>query len=1182
MTHNLSFLRKLPVVDRILLSEKGLCRRARRFVSLIGAMLLVAANASAFSDSLYAPESVLASGKWVKVSVPESGLYTLTASQLKQWGFNDPEKVRVCGYGGKRIDDIMTASSYVDDLPVVPSVTTSAGNIVFYGVGPENWVSSVTGRYVREYNIYTNAGYYFVTEQQPGDTLLVAPEIEKTGRPEANSPATSFWDRIQHEKELVSPGQAGPQLVGEDFRLTPTREFKFSLPDRIDKDETGIWFETSFVAKTFTQSSFLSFTANGKAVPEVNTDRISATTNDEHYHGTEGVTRHTLTDVEGNSLTLRLTHSSTVLVQSAWLNYISVNYQRKLQLDEGGKLMFWSNSGSLSLGNATPTTRIFDVTVPGNVYELDASDLTSDSRRQWTNSHTGWRTYVAFNDNAVLPSPEFVGYVENQNLHGDAAAGVPDMVILCHPSMAAQAQRIARLHIDDEIEPLDVRVVPVDKVYNEFSSGMADASGIRKYFKMLWDKGAADAPEGFESKFRYAILLGRTSYDPRMLTDRVKAFVNFVIPTWMGANMRQSLNDTDGYGTDDFLTMLKDNSGSDKGIDDLCIALGRIPVRNISDATTYIDKLEQYVKSSKKTAWKNSTMFLADDGDAGRHMEQAESFIANMNRISDSPLIVNKVYMDSYVRESDSYPMARQAMFRLLDEGVVWWTFIGHANDHSLTHNSQLTFNDLNNMFYKNVPVFYAATCDFLRWDQNSISGGEIMLFERYGGAISVISATRPVYIYENGLLSNAFGRYLGERDSQGRLITVGEIYRRAKNNILTAAGVHLTNSNRLKYVLMGDPAMRLATPSDIVEFTEIGGKSLDNFRTDPVELSALQTTTVKGVVKTPSGEVRSDFNGVVTVNLYDSEYSTTTNGYPDNNTEGKAITFEQQGGRLSAVSTNVVNGEFEAKITVPIDINDNYRPASITAYAYSTDSNMEASGRTNKLYVYGFDDSVEADVSAPVIESIYLNHASFSDGDVTDASPMLIAKVTDDVAINLSTAGIGHSMSIKLDDNKTFSDVPLYYTPASDGTVGGTILYPFSELQPGNHTLTLRVWDTSANSTTATVNFVVSDRLAPKIYDIYCDASPAHDKANFYLVHDRPDQMATVTVEVFNLLGHRLWSRTQSGVSDMFTSAPVTWDLTDSAGRRVQRGIYLYRASITVDGQTFDTGSRRLAVAAQ
>ncbi|MCH5219466.1 MAG: type IX secretion system sortase PorU [Muribaculaceae bacterium] len=1154
--------------------------RALHPVIIMVVALLTAMTTYAFDESKYASSSVLSSGRWIKISVPESGLYAITPQQLRQWGFSDASQVRVCGYGGARIADLMTEANYIDDLPVIPTLTTAGGNIVFYGVGPEQWSSSITGRFSRTSNIYSSKGYYFVTQVESSDSILSQPEIKKSGTPSATNPATTYWHRLQHEQDLTSPGKAGPQLVGEDFRISPSREFKFDLVDR-DDSGTDVWFETSFVAKTFTQASTISFTVNGNQLAPANTDRISATVNDSHNHGSEVITRRTLSDIEGNALNIKITHSSPVTVRGAWLNYISVNYVRQLKLPTAGFLNFWTNNAALSLSNATASTRVLDVTDPTNIIEVNISEISADASRTWTSSYSGWRTYVAFNDNAALPSPTFEGAVANQNLHDVTPESVPHMVILCHRSMKSQAQRIAALHATDTFEPLQTLVVDIEQVYNEFSSGMADVSGIRKYFKMLWDKGAYEAGDGYSSRFRYAILLGRTTYDSRLVTDEAKAFVSFIIPTWMGGTMRQSLNDTDGYGTDDFMAFLEDNSGSDKGLDNLCIAIGRIPARSVSDAANYIDKLEQYMSSTKKTSWKNNVMFLADDGDDGRHMDQSESFIRNMSSIPDNPLFINKVYLDAYLRESNAYPLAREAMFRHLNDGVVWWSFIGHANDHALTHNDQLTYNDLNNMVYKNIPVFYAATCDFLRWDQNSLSGGEIMFYERNGGAISLISATRPVYIYENGLLSNAFGRQLGARDSQGKLLTVGEIYRRAKNNILTDGGSHLSNPNRLKFVLMGDPAMRLATPSNMVDIAEINNKPLSSHDDDPIELNALQTASVKGYIRTPDGNLYSDFNGVVTITLYDAEFSTTTHGYPDAGTEGRQITFEQQGSRLTAVSTPVTNGEFEVKLTVPTDISDNYRPAAIVAYAYSLTGDDDAVGKTNNLYVYGYDSDAMTDDVPPVIESIYLNHSSFTDGGVTDSSPLLIAKVSDDVAINLSTAGIGHSITAQLDGTSTFTDVSLYYTPVSDGTNGGVINYPLSSLTPGNHTLTLRVWDTSANSATATINFSVDERLAPKIFDIYTDANPAHDKANFYLTHDRPEQMATVSVEVFNMLGHPIWSRTSTGVSDMFTSSPVTWDLTDSAGRRVSRGIYLYRATITVDGETFDTGSRRIAVAA-
>lgn len=83
-------------------------------------LLMTPAVARAFDLSTYTGSSVLSSGNWVKVSVQSSGIYLITNSQLKSWGFNDPSKVRIYGYGGQRMSDRLTIADYTDDLPPVP------------------------------------------------------------------------------------------------------------------------------------------------------------------------------------------------------------------------------------------------------------------------------------------------------------------------------------------------------------------------------------------------------------------------------------------------------------------------------------------------------------------------------------------------------------------------------------------------------------------------------------------------------------------------------------------------------------------------------------------------------------------------------------------------------------------------------------------------------------------------------------------------------------------------------------------------------------------------------------------------------------------------------------------------------------------------------------------------------
>ncbi|MDE6629372.1 MAG: hypothetical protein K2K36_08395, partial [Muribaculaceae bacterium] len=186
--------------------------------------------------------------------------------------------------------------------------------------------------------------------------------------------------------------------------------------------------------------------------------------------------------------------------------------------------------------------------------------------------------------------------------------------------------------------------------------------------------------------------------------------------------------------------------------------------------------------------------------------------------------------------------------------------------------------------------------------------------------------------------------------------------------------------------------------------------------------------------------------------------------------------------------------------------------------------------------------------------------------------------------AINLSTAGVGHQMAVYLDEgSKTFNDVADYFVPVADGRPGGSIAYPMSNLSVGWHQLRLRVWDTAPNSAEAIINFEVAKEIAPVLYDVYTSENPVSTEANFYISHDRPDGNLTVTIEVFDLMGRKVWEATEEGRSDMFTSMPLTWDLRDSGGRRVARGIYLYRATVTDkdSGRQSATASRKLAVRA-
>ncbi len=1119
-------------------------------------MVAVSMSAGAFPTDFYASNSALSTGKWVKIGVEKSGLYMIPVATLRSWGFNDPAKVRIHGYGGRRIGNVMTQDRYIDDLPAVASEATDAG-VVFYAAGPDRWVQSKDGstRFYGELSPYTLMGYYFVTE---ADTD--APKVPLAGVPSAGNPHKVAYGRIHHEMELMQATQAGPLFVGEDFRGVRSQTFKFFTPGLVLTD--SVWMECQFVHRHVGADAYLRFSVDGTALKAVAADKVVATDNSHYRHASYTTCNHLFMPSKKDGFELTIKYEPSRTVNQANLDYLSFNYLRELEMPDAGMMEFWSSRSQLSLGDAAGTARVWDVSDPLNVEQMETGRA-EGGRSQWSVSRGGMRNYVAWRPGAELPQPVFVENVANQDLHGYSEP--VEMVIFATGEYNRHAERIAELHRRDD--SLKVVVVDPVKVYNEFSSGAPDVSGLRKYLKMLYDRGAESG-----TPLRYAMLMGRPTLDQRAISSDSRTPFS-ALPWWVVETAGASMHDNDGYGTDDFIAMLADGSGGNLGFDDLLVAVGRMPLTSQAEGNELVDKLCQYMEKSKKTGWKNHVLVLADNEDNGVHLRQADAMVNNMLASDGQQHVFSKIYIESYVKQNGTYPEARKEMFRELDAGVVWWCFAGHASNHAWTGDGMLTYTDINNMYLRNVPFVLAATCDFLRWDNTEMSGAEIMYKERNGGAIGIISATRPVYISNNAYFLEAFGRNALSRGNDGQRNTAGEIYRLTKNDILNGSGQHVSDSNRLRFVFMGDPAMKLVTPSNIVELTAINGQAVDI--DDQITIPALSNVELTGRVVSPDGSQMTDFDGVVSVDLYDAVQSRVSS--PTDGSTPEA--FDVQGDKLYAGSAKVKGGEFTLKVAMPSLVADNFRPALASMYAYATNSEAEAVGVNREFYVYGFEEPAMPDTVPPEIRSLCLNHAGFKSGDAVNASPMVIAEVADNVGVNLSMSGVGQQITVIVDDTRFFSDVASFYTPASDGSSSGVINYPLENLTEGAHSLKLRVFDTSGNATSQTIEFFVDDSCPPKIFDVYTDTNPASEYANFYIKHDRPDNIVEVGITVYDLLGHPIWTSTGRGMSDMDISSPVTWNLCDMAGHRVNRGIYLYRASITTDNAHYETASRRIAV---
>lgn len=1124
--------------------------RLRVLLAVTMIMVVMPCQIGAFDQSVYAEQSVLSNGRWVKIKVSDTGMHLISTADLNKWGFTDPSRVVIRGYGGEPISDVMSLDNYIDDLPVTDSELTDRG-LVFYARGPMKWSPDGTGSY--DINYYSNEGYYFLTESD----ATIGREMKMSGIPgviDATKCAVSFRDKMFHEKELVSAGATGSTLLGEDFRYTKSQAFNFNLP--VKSDNFDVIY--SFATKTIGSSSSVKLSVNG--VEQSKSDIIPQSANDSHVHYMRKTFEHKNIAIDGGTqrLSVVLTYQSSVAASLARLDRMVVMFERDLSL-LNGKLDFYVDSDGVILSGASEETRVWDVTDIKETTRVDADY--SENKLAWT-ATKGCHHYVAWNPSAVFPSPEYVGEVANQNLHGRE---VPDMVIITKSEWLSQSEQLADLHRNSEDE-LDVMVVTDNDVFNEFSSGTPQINAFRRMLKMYWERGGGTPVQ--DGKLKYVLLMGRGSYDNRAITAEIKAQRQPTLIQWQTID---GSTDNISYTGDDPMAFLLDEAGAQMGSDYYCLAVGRIPVRSASEASLVVDKIRDYMADKNKSDWKNRVVIACDDQDNGVHLTQSEQAYSSMiSTFAGRQYLYNKVYVDAFSIINKVAQGARDRMFRLLNQGVMWWFYIGHANTYSWTGEGLLTEQDIVELSLQHQPMLFAATCDFLKWDDMEQSGGERMFLNKRG-LIAAVSATRPVLIANNITITLAVTRHMFDRDENGRPLAIGDIMRRAKNSVTGS------ETNKLRYVLAGDPALRLVTPKPVAVLDRINGE--DILSSDQITIMARQEVEMEGRIVDSDGKVVNDFTGYIVPTLYDAEYSTTTQAHGGDN--GEESTFEEQGDRLYVGRDSVVDGHFQLDISMPSEIASNFRPAALNIYAVANDG-RDAMGVNRDFYIYGFDETVGADDEPPMIDVFGLNSETFNSGDGVNTTPMVLARVSDNKGINMSSAGVGHQISLVLDGERSFSDVAQYFSVGEDGAVSGSIYYQLPELADGKHSLRLRVWDTSNNMAESTIDFVVEAGQAPTIVDLYADANPAVDRTNFYVKHNRPGANVEITISVYDLLGRPVWTSVTAGKSDMFESMPVTWDLTDNAGRRVGRGIYVYRATISTDGEQYVSASRKLAVAPQ
>lgn len=1111
----------------------------------------------AFSNFDGIRNSVLANGSWFRFYVEKSGIYRISRSFLQQLGMNvnfDPRTLKIYGNGGRMVP-LQNSVPYPGDLQEVAiqvigesdGVFNNDDFILMYAEGLDQW--SEENR--TNLNLYDTKSFYYVTfggENGKRMQLLQEPEGPVTTN------ITTFNDYQFHERDLVNIGRLGRKWFGETFSAQSSQSFQFNLPNLVQTEPISIRIEAAGEAPVPTS---MNVSVNGQNTGTLNFLGVNPNS------GTLFWDVDTTISVNGSeNLTVQLTYNNGGIPSArGFLNYINVRSVRNLR-GFGKQFMFTNNAtasqlgiGEYQLSTANGISQIWEITDRFNPTFIPTNNQASFAFKSQLGSQ---KTFIALDPTDFFtPLRDNTSRVTNQNLMGtifnDATGQFRDIdyLIITPAFLSSEAERLANFHRN--YSELNVKVVTLEQIYPEFSSGKQDIGAIRNFVKYVYKN--ASQPN---RRVRYLNLFGDASYD---FKNRIPNNTN-IVPIFHTIN---SNNLSASQMTDDFFTMMDDNEGvMNSAAHKMDIAVGRMLVSNLQQAREMVNKVIEYHDENSYGRWRNNFTLISDDVDESWEVVIQSQLDQLGNTIGSEIPTVNvfKIHADAFVQEVSSggqrYPRVREEIISAFERGSLVFNYFGHGGEDFLAKErifDRADAQNLNNRY--RYPLFVTVTCEFTRFDNPfRPTAGEFTYWNPRGGAVSLLTTTRRIDVTTGQNINRDFaGNLYGYAPNVEQDISIAEALRISKNQY---------PSQTLMVFYIGDPALKLARPKPSITLTHINGVPVNesNF-----VFNALSPVTLKGEVRNETNtQILSNFNGELAVQIFDKDQQRST--LANDNTTNAAgnlilMNFTTLGETIFRGNASVTNGQFEFNFIVPRDIKIPVGNGRISFYAKRNQLFQEdRSGVNTDILIGGLNTNAAADNLGPRVR-LYMNDETFVNGGITDRNPIFLAFLEDESGIN-TASGIGHDIVAILDGNEAnpyiLND---YYETELDDFTRGKVRFPFRNLEPGLHTITFRAWDVYNNPVTAELQFYVTEENSVVLTNVLNYPNPFVSYTQFWFTHNRPFEPLDVQVQIMTITGKIVKTINQSVTTEGFLSREISWDGRDDFGDRIGKGVYVYRLTV-------------------
>ena len=488
--------------------------------------------------------------------------------------------------------------------------------------------------------------------------------------------------------------------------------------------------------------------------------------------------------------------------------------------------------------------------------------------------------------------------------------------------------------------------------------------------------------------------------------------------------------------------------------------------------------------------------------------------------------------------------------------------YFGHGGEDGLANErifDKINAQELNNPCKLN--CFVTVTCEYTKFD-NPLreTAGEYLFWNKKGGAISLITTTRKIYVNAGTAFNKTLSQYLFSYGSD-QTMSIGEALRRTKND----PAISGEPQRRLVFNI-GDPAIKLPIAKPDIRVTKINDEDVNN---STQVLKALGSAKIEGTVTDAQGTVLNNYNGVLTATIYDKDLQRSTlgnDGVEDAADNLILMNFDALGEVIFRGQASVTNGQFAFEFIVPRDITVTEGNGKISLYSKSEAPLSDNRGYNYDIKIGGVNLNAPEDNIGPTI-NLYMNDENFVSGGITNEEPTLLANLYDENGIN-TASGIGHDITGILDGDETnVYKLNDYYVAAIDDYKRGSLSYPLRDLSPGLHTLTLKAWDVYNNASTQDIQFIVFDKdVSLELTNVLNYPNPFVNYTEFWFNHNSSDVL-DVSIQIFTVSGKLIKTiNGQTNAGSKTTSSvsrDITWDGTDDFGSKIGKGVYVYKLKV-------------------